>query len=451
MNGLLFTLPRNLHVGQITGAPPGTEAGPCIVEISSFCVGNTSLFAAGATNLNTLNPIFDPNSSAFSSQALGDLVGALRRDLPSSFSFTLPSTRLSMPMAYHYSYTIEQGLPRNMLVSAAYVGTRGRNLIRITTPNAGPNNFPVIGTVNTPGFTAGVNQAGITNSSVLTPSRVNAFIGALNLIETSGRSQYDAFQTQLRGRLARERSFLYQVGYTFSRARDSVSDVFDLAGSPALPQQSTTFSGNQTVSLTGGNFPGEYSRSSYDTPHRISYDLVWDLIPGRSGLQLASTGMFQSGQPFTVNSIIDINKDGNLTDRLNTSAGLALGGSDRYPIQLVPGSSGENLTCAVGSGTRAIPVSGSNTRSLLACQGFNAALPRNSFRAGSFRLVNLTAIKKFSLGETTSLSARLDVFNLLDRDNFNIPVRILESPGFGSATETVTPGRRLQFGLKLTF
>ncbi len=178
---------------------------------------------------------------------------------------------------------------------------------------------------------------------------------------------------------------------------------------------------------------------------------MWDLIPGRNGLQLASTGMFQSGQPFTVNSIIDVNKDGNLTDRLNTASGLNLTGSDRSPIQLGTGNSGENLTCVTGLTTRVLAVSGANTRSLLACQGFNGALPRNSFRAGRFQLVNLTAIKKFQLGETTSLAARLDVFNLLDRDNFNIPVRILESPGFGSATETVTPGRRLQFGLKLTF
>ncbi|HEX7315424.1 MAG TPA: carboxypeptidase-like regulatory domain-containing protein [Pyrinomonadaceae bacterium] len=453
--GLPFALPRNLTLGNISNSlvPVGSRLGPCIVEIfGSACIPTgVSLFAGGNGNLNTFNPIFDPNSGSFSAQQLGNLIAALRFDLPSSFAFTLPSTRLSMPMAYHYSYTIEQGLPHNMLVSAGYVGTKGRNLIRITTPNGGPNNFPIIGTINTSGFTPGVNGAGIRNNSVQTPNRVNAFLGALNIIETTGRSQYDAFQAQLRGRLSRTRPFLYQVGYTFSRSRDSVSDVFDLAGAPALPQQSTTFSGNQTLSLTGGNFPGEYARSNYDTPHRVVYDLVWDLFPGRNGLQLASTGMFQSGQPFTVNSIIDVNKDGNLTDRLNTTAGLTLNGSDRSPIVLATGSSGETLTCAVGTTTRALPVSGSNTRSLLACQGFNAALARNTFRAGAFRIVNLTAIKKFSLGEATTLSARLDVFNLLDRDNFNIPVRILESPGFGSATETVTPGRRLQFGLKLTF
>ena len=464
-SNLPFVLPRSLTLGTITNssAGAGMDLGPCIREVvgPTNCVGPyTSVFATGSNNLNTLNPLFDPNSSSFNSTLLSNLLFALRRPtddrdvangLPSSFSFTLPSTQLNMPMAYHYSYTIEQGLPHNMLLSVGYVGTRGRNLIRITTPNAGPNNFPLIGTVNTSGFATGSTAGGIQNSALIAPSRVNDFIGALNLIETTGRSRYDAFQAQLRGRLARERTFLYQVGYTLSRARDSVSDVFDLAGSPALPQQSTTFSGTQTLSITGGNFPGEYARSNYDTPHRVSYDMVWDIIPGQSGLQLASTGMFQSGQPFTVNSIIDINKDGNLTDRLNTTGGLTLNGSDRYPIQLATGTSGESLTCFVANTPRTIPVSGANTRSLLPCQGFNAALPRNSFRAGAFRLVNLTAIKKFQFGETTILSARLDVFNLLNRDNFNIPVRILESPSFGSATETVTPGRRLQFGLKLSF
>jgi hypothetical protein len=434
----------------------GNVLGPCIHPINPFCLPGVPLLDPNRpNNLNTLNPAFSINNP----NNVGSLLFALRRDLEGGgLAFTLPSRQLQMPMAYHYSYTIEQGLPNNMLLSFAYVGTRGRNLIRFSTPNGGPNSFPVTSQIAGRALSGGRNpEPTFTGSAVsralyLQPVRANSLLGPINQFESTGRSQYDAVQVQLRGRLAKERSFLYQIGYSYSRARDSVSDVFDLAGAPALPQQSSIFTQSSTTPILGGDFPGEYARSNYDTPHRVAYDLVWDLFPGDNGLQLASTGMFQSGQPFTVNSIIDINRDGNLTDRLNTTSGLNLNSSDRQPIQLAPGSSGDSLSCNIGQNfVRTTPITGDNTRSLLACQGFNGALPRNSFRAGSFRLVNLTAIKKFSLGETTFLSARVDVFNLLDRDNFNIPVRILESPGFGSATETVTPGRRLQFGLKLTF
>ncbi|MET0649840.1 MAG: carboxypeptidase-like regulatory domain-containing protein [Pyrinomonadaceae bacterium] len=457
-NPVSFAPVSSLSVGFIDpNNAGGNVLGPCIIPINPFCIGPgiPLLDPNRPNNLNTLNPVFAINNV----NNVGSLLFALRRDLEGgSLAFTLPSRQLQMPMAYHYSYTIEQGLPNNMLLSFAYVGTRGRNLIRFSTPNGGPNTFPVTSQIAGRALPGGRNPeptfAGTAVSPVLflQPIRANALLGPINLFESTGRSQYDAVQVQLRGRLGRERAFLYQIGYTYSRSRDSVSDVFDLAGAPALPQQSSTFTQSGPVPILGGDFPGEYARSNYDTPHRVPYDLVWDIVPGNNGFQLASTGMFQSGQPFTVNTIIDINRDGNLTDRLNTTSGLSLNGSDRQPIQLVPGNSGETLSCRIGQDfIRTIPVTGSNTRSLLPCQGFNGALPRNSFRAGSFRLVNLTAIKKFSLGETTFLSARLDIFNLLNRDNFNIPVRILESPGFGSATETVTPGRRLQFALKLSF
>jgi hypothetical protein len=450
--GNVFANPRfaasNLQLGQVQVPNVyGAEGGACLAPIDPACSGPfTPVLVQTGNNLNTLNPVLLSNT-----QSLRALASALRREFQSTpFAFTLPSQSLQMPMAYHYSYTFEQGLPHNMLLSLAYVGTRGRNLLRITTPNGGPNSFSVAGIIDpSRGFAVGGGDPGLFNSLALTPVRATQFLGAINIIETTGRSQYDAFQSQLRGRLTRGRPFLYEIGYTYSRARDSVSDVFDLAGAPALPQQSTTFTNGLPFSITGGNFPGEYSRSNYDTPHRVSYDLIWDLVPGNNGLQIASTGQFQSGQPFTVNSIIDINRDGNLTDRLNNTSGLILNGSDQTPIQLASGTLSGPLTCQVGATNRTTTVTG--TRSLLACQGFNGSVPRNSFRAGAFHLVNLTVIKKFSLAETTTLSARVDIFNLLDRNNFNIPVRILESPGFGSATETVTPGRRIQFGLKLSF
>jgi hypothetical protein len=45
----------------------------------------------------------------------------------------------------------------------------------------------------------------------------------------------------------------------------------------------------------------------------------------------------------------------------------------------------------------------------------------------------------------------MDIFNFINRANYGVPVRFLESPGFGQATSTVTPARRIQFGLKFAF
>ncbi|HYP53153.1 MAG TPA: hypothetical protein VEQ42_06410, partial [Pyrinomonadaceae bacterium] len=304
-----------------------------------------------------------------------------------------------------------------------YAGTTGRNLLRITTPFLGPNVFPVIGSVGAtvagPNSVAGPQISGI----VSRPVRVNpagplgalaSRVGSFNVIETTGRSRYDSFQASLRGRYATR--FQYQVAYTFSKAFDEVSDVFDVAGAAALPQNSLTLA-------------GEYARSNFDVPHRLAYNFLWDIVPGASGFQLAGTGQFQSGQPFTVNSIIDVNTDGNLTDRLNSLDGVNVTDENRQRLTL----------------------STTDTRGLLAPLGRDGAVRRNSFRAGNFALVNLTVIKKFGFTETQNMALRFDVFNLLNRENFGVPVRFLEAPGFGGATETVTPGRRLQIGLKYTF
>ncbi|HEY1403008.1 MAG TPA: hypothetical protein VGB05_02640, partial [Pyrinomonadaceae bacterium] len=53
----------------------------------------------------------------------------------SGFGATLPLRRLETPMAHHYSFSVEQQLSQNVIVSAAYVGTLGRKLLRFTTPN----------------------------------------------------------------------------------------------------------------------------------------------------------------------------------------------------------------------------------------------------------------------------------------------------------------------------
>jgi hypothetical protein len=45
----------------------------------------------------------------------------------------------------------------------------------------------------------------------------------------------------------------------------------------------------------------------------------------------------------------------------------------------------------------------------------------------------------------------VEIFNFINRANFGVPVRLLEAPGFGAATDTLTPGRRVQFTLKFMF
>ena len=192
-----------------------------------------------------------------------------------------------------------------------------------------------------------------------------------------------------------------------------MSDVFDLAGAPALPQNSLTFA-------------GERGPANFDARHRFAYHAVYDFprFAARAArlvfddLQLAGTGQFQTGQPFTVNSIFDVNLDGNLTDRLDTTDGIVVTGDRRQPLRL-------------DDERPRLPARRASART-----GRSA---RNTFRAGSFLDLNLALVKTFRLGESRSLVFRTEVFNFIDRANFGVPVRHLEAPGFGQATRPSRP------------
>jgi hypothetical protein len=349
----------------------------------------------------------------------------------SGFGVTLPARQLQMPMAHQYSFSFEQQLRRNLVVSASYVGTRGESLLRFTTPNLGRNALLTPLAFSTllsaePNFFGLALPPGtrITAQGNIAGGRPVATVGAVTQFETTGTSRYDSLQLQARGRFVR--GLQYDLAYTFSNATDDVSDVFDLAGASALPQDSF-------------NLGAERGPANFDARHRFAYNFMYTFsnFEGRGrafralagGLQVAGTGQFQTGQPFTVNSIFDVNLDGNLTDRLNNTNGIEVTGDPRQPLRLTT----TNLT------------------GLLAPVGQDGSVGRNSFRAGSLLELNLSVIKKFAVTNSQDVSLRVDVFNFLNRANFGIPVRLLEAPGFGRATNTVTPGRRVQLAVKYSF
>ncbi|MGH9842974.1 MAG: TonB-dependent receptor domain-containing protein, partial [Blastocatellia bacterium] len=417
------------------------------------CVNRFFPFAAPGT-LNRLN---EPNIT------LNVLTDVLNRAFPGEFGFTLPAKNLPTPMAHQYSFTIEQELGLNWVASAAYVGTQGRNLLRLTTPNLGPNlilpgaffdistfsdapnlGLPLVyGYRLTPGQTlkpTGVIDPPNTTRRCTVPNHASCLkptgtrptdrAGTIYLYQTNAESRYDSLQLQLRGRLRNDLQL--QVAYTFAKALDDVSDVFDLAGASSLPQD------NSRLDLERGP-------ANFDARHRFAayFNYLFPTLASRSrasrlvlgGFELAGTWQYQTGQPFTVNSLFDINFDGNYTDRLNTTQGLMIdSGNDRQPLRLSVDNSNPNLV---------LP--------FLAPFNQNGRVGRNTFRAGDYFVANLALIKNFAINERHRIIFRTEAFNLFDRSNFGIPVRYLEAPAFGQATETVTPGRRIQFALKYSF
>ena len=419
--------------------PPNNPDAPSIVPgtLNTSGLGTTGIPLSALATLFPLNQTGAPL--------------AVRSGSP--FGATLPTRQLDTPMSHQYFLGIEQQLGGSgHYLSLAYVGTTGRNLLRFTTPNLGSNYILRVNEISLLSFDPEVDNAPPYFSGVPTlrgfsydPSTSLAAVlagagrpsnggsalnnvGPITQYETTGRSQYHSLQVQLRGRFSRD--LKYQAGYTFGRARDDVSDVFDLAGSSALPQDSLTFA-------------GEYAPSNFDVRHKVAYSLVYDLPRLENaggftrallgGWQIASAGRFRTGQPFTVNSIFDVNLDGNLTDRLNSTSFISENdGNDEFVLTNTASSSAQ-------------------LQSMLAPVGTSGAVSRNSFRGRSPLDLDLAFSKRFFFTETQNLQFRVEVFNFINRANFAIPVRFLEAPGFGRSVDTVTPGRRIQLALKYLF
>ena len=132
--------------------------------------------------------------------------------------------------------------------------------------------------------------------------------------ESSASSSYNSLQIELRKHYSHR--FQFRTAFTYSHAIDDVSDFFDTGGAFALPQNSLVRS--------------ERASSNFDVRFRSVTHFVrdfprdWIFFGGKrfGGWQLAGIVTAQTGQPFTVNSAFDINRDGNFTDRLNTTTGL---------------------------------------------------------------------------------------------------------------------------------
>jgi hypothetical protein len=352
-------------------------------------------------------------NGAFGDPVLAAITAAFVTNLTTGPGFILPNVRLDTPYAQHWGLTVEREFLKDFLLSVGYVGTKGTHLLRFATPNLGPNSIALVGAIQTvqpfpnrsdllfPSF-FGINiPPSGSSDSVFRPFPL---LGSFASIESDANSNYHSLQVQLNKRFARGVQFT--TAYTWSHAIDEVSDLFDLAGAPALPQNSF-------------DRRAERGDANFDVRHRFAYSLVWNL-PGFShrnplfgGWQVASTGQFQTAQPYSVLFCCDINLDGNATDRISF---LSSTGAD-------PGSA-----------------------------------PRNTFRAQNMAVVNLAVNKFFSIGENNRLEFRSEFFNLFNRAHYGVPVNRLF---FGNLTtepltqknyvDTRLPARTIQFALKYSF
>ena len=172
------------------------------------------------------------------------------------------------------------------------------------------------------------------------------------------------------------RGFQSTASYTWGHAIDEVSDLFDLAGSRALPQNSFDRRAERaSASLMSGTvWPAVLS----------GICRCFDAAELYGGWQLAGIFTLQTGQPFTILAPFDTNLDGNLTDRLNGRAGFR----------------------EINDGLLRFEFA--DPLNQLASLGKAGAEGRNTFRAPGIATLDLAATKHFRFQETRDLELRAE-------------------------------------------
>jgi len=76
---------------------------------------------------------------------------------------------------------------------------------------------------------------------------------------------------------------------------------------------------------------------------------------------------------------------------------------------------------------------------------------RNTVYGPGMQTLDLALQREFNITEKVKFQFRAEFFNALNHTNLGTPNRFVNTPQFGTITEAATPGREIQFGLRLSF
>ncbi|MEM4412682.1 MAG: TonB-dependent receptor [Candidatus Caldarchaeum sp.] len=322
------------------------------------------------------------------------------------------SPQVDLPIGYVQSYTlnVQQQLTPNMMVEIAYVGSTGINLNRLTTGN--PADFRT-GARPVPNF-------------------------SFYIMEASGAtSTYHGGYVRMERRLSQ--GLLLVASYTLAKAIDTVSSAREEGGAPTREQDPRCLR-------------CERGRANFDVRHRFVGSFLYELPFGRS----ARGGFGKLSEGWQIGGIITLHSGQPLTPQHPTGSPPGF----RFPRPDVRGN--PNLP----PGQRR-PHRWFDTSVFTAPPGFLTpagfeALPgtagRNIIDGPGFAQIDAILQKTTKVSEDVSLQFRMEVFNLFNHPNFNLPDRVFipgpdgrnVNPNFGVIT-TAKNSRQIQFGLKLIF
>lgn len=333
---------------------------------------------------------------------------------PNTVNRTIVDENFHMPVYDSFSLEVQREFSRDLVLRLGYVGTKGTGLFESVDANPA-----VIGCT-------GANAANNFCRSI--PNQ-----GPTRLRTNSGMSIYHSLQTSLEKRLSS--GFSAGLHYTYSSFIDTMSEIFNVS------------SGEIAVAQDSYNRRADRARSSFDRPHRVAGNFVYELPwfrdqKGMTGLvlggwQLNSQFSLQSGSPFT-----------------------ALNGSD-------PAATLASISALVGNAIRPnlntdLDLSSMSVEEILQAGGRSLFRPitaaqrignagRNILRSDGINNIDFGILKNTRIGENQRLQLRADFFNATNSRDFGIPESRVTSTNFLNQWGTDGGSRRIIVGVRYVF
>lgn len=325
---------------------------------------------------------------------------------PNLITRTIVADDFRSPEAHQMSLEVQRALGGNMALRVGYVGTLGRSLFQTLDGNP---------------------------RQPFSATRVDPTRGVIRLRANAAESWYHSLQTSLERRFSN--GFSTGVHYTWSKYLDTASEIFNpSSGEVAVAQDSFDIKADKAV-------------STYDRPHRLTGNAVWELpfyrdqagVAGKilGGWQLSGNFTLQSGAPFTVFNGADP------TGALSGIDGL-VGNAIRPNINTTENLSKMTISEIIAAG-------GASLFSRLGSNERVGNVGRNTLRADGIGNVDMALIKNTRTFGRQNLQLRLEAFNLTNTRNFGIPNAQVNSVNFLNQWGTDGGGRKIWAAIRYTF
>ena len=353
---------------------------------------------------------------------------------------------LQTPTLISYSLGIQQQLSPNASLTVGYVGSHGyHELIGIDANEP----FPVVCPASPcPATYPATFPAGIAGTPVPagayfvpTTTRANPAIANTWTWFSEGVSLYNALQVDVNRRFSG--GLALRGVYTFSKVIDDGDSL-----------NATTSGGGPALASNPFDLRSDRGLGTFDVRHVAVANATYALPLGRGKRFLAGSHGFGNAavSGWTLNSIVTL--QGGFPFSPQLSYNPSNNGDTRNPVRPFanPAFTGPAILGKVDKWFD--PNAFLAPANTAANGGFYGNVGRDTLIGPGLATWDFSALKDTQIRERLNLQFRAEVFNLLNRANFNLPNAVVltpsgVSPTAGQITSTSTTSRQVQFGLKL--